>query len=947
MAFIWFVLAIVFFALWLSAKSSKDRINQAYYDRGFEAGRAAAEQRNGTTAKSPPAAIAPVDDTLIADEPSRDEGEEYALTPLQAQPVAAAALPEITVAPVRTKAEQTNRNLNLLLYTASFLIIAAAAAFIATNTPAEVRLVALWAVILAFYGVGLFLHARVPYLRSAATAFVGTGLALIPFAGIALSQLGGLSYGWSWCITSIIGLITYAIATVRLSSNVVGYLTVAFSLSVATSTVAVVSGPFVLYFVALIIVSLLFHIAAHLKPKWLPEFFQRPIRQTGHLLTPITLVGSLLAYDTMTAATYQIVFWTATAYYLAIWVTARTYVYEAGVRILATISILLTAFNLLDFKLVDCLWAWVAVLGVNVLYSFVRIKTADPTSKLAESSWFWTAIGLLVVSLPYWVLTDIAQTGIVTQVSIIAAASLLMAWRLRSVYAGIPALLASALLPFIIGRWPGNTLLDIQALVYVYAGLAAASIGLYWLLRARSVSLRAFLQAAFLLYFVVALFVSFAQDTYLAHALSALTLTGLMLAASFVYQQWTLEVVAAVFTLVSISMFTASTSVPPEWFPLIIVGATAGVYLIGIVIHHFLGQAERRNALAVATLVVGIGLIFGVFAQADTVRVLTAISALLFALAAFTVRLLVKSDSLQKALRVSYAGYPVAALLIAIGLEPGWFVFIFLITTFIYFAASYIEKVVALMVFGNLALIGLVSSAWLWLKLDTDWMIFGVAWIAGALFYADYLLYALKVKDSARWSVQLLFTWITLGAPIAIYIWFSGENGYAAASTLLAVAATFAVHGTIVKRREFTEAGLYIGTFALQRLVGLAIPDLSIVVYGHWWAAIIILVAFWRREDGGFVNRMVLGVTAITISSGLEALTHGGGYQLLFLIEHAALLVIGALTRTSWALWWGLVATVLAVLYFLRSSLFLSFLFLGLTLLAIVIWRLIRAQRKS
>lgn len=945
MAFIWFILAIVFLALWLSSKGSKERINKAYYDRGYEAGRASVETSKGKQAAA--LAEAPFEEEVfIQDDLQAVEEEAYALTPLQARPATASAQPDV-VAPARTKAEQTNRNLNLLLYTASFLIIAAAAAFIATSTPASVRLTALWAVIIAFYGVGLFLHARVPYLRSAATAFVGTGLAIIPFAGIALSQLGGLSYGWSWCITSLIGLVTYAIATIRLSSNVVGYLTIAFSLSVAASTVAVVSGPFVLYFVVLIIISLLFHVAAHVKLKWLPEFFQRPIQQTGHLLTPLTLVGSLLAYDTMTVATYQVVFWVATAYYLAIWFTNRTYVYETATRVLATVSILLTAFNAADFNLAACLWIWAAMLAAQVIYSFVRIKLSDPTSRTVEISWYWTAIGLAVVSLPYWLLTDTAQIGIVVQIIGTAVASLLIAWRLRSVYSAVPALLASVVLPFAIGRWPGNILIDIQPLVYVYAALALAALGLFWVLQKHSKRLQVFLQAAFWLYFIFALFVSFAQDSYTAHALSALVLTVLVLKASLIYKQWRLEIFAAILSLVSVSMFTASTSVPAEWFPLIIVGATAGLYLIGVVVHQYFGQVERRNTLVAATLIVGIGLIFGVFAQADTVRVLTSVTALLFALAALTARLLVKSEQLQRMLRTAYVGYPIITLLVAISLEPGWYVFMFLIATFIYFAASYIEKVVSFMVFGNLALVGLITSAWLWLKLDTDWMVFGVAWIAGALFYADYLLYALRVKDEPRWTMQLVFTLIALGVPVFIYFWFSDQNGYAAATTLVAMTGVIAVHGAVVGKRAFIEAGIYIGTFALQRLVGLAAPDLSIVVYGHWWAAVLLAVAYWRRQDSGLVNRLVLGTAAITLSSGIAALTSGGGYQLLFLVEHVALLVIGALTRTSWALWWGLVATVLAVLYFLRSSLFLSFLFLGLTLLGIVIWRLIKAQRKN
>lgn len=69
-------------------------------------------------------------------------------------------------------------------------------------------------------------------------------------------------------------------------------------------------------------------------------------------------------------------------------------------------------------------------------------------------------------------------------------------------------------------------------------------------------------------------------------------------------------------------------------------------------------------------------------------------------------------------------------------------------------------------------------------------------------------------------------------------------------------------------------------------------------------------------------------------------MTEGGWYQLLFLIEHLALLVAGALLSVRWILWWGLTGASLAVIYFLKDYTYLRLGFLGLLLIGIVIWRL-------
>ncbi len=969
MGFFWFLIAVVFFVLWLSVKSAKTKSDKEHYDKGYSEGywtlgKVVSEQLSKKTIDRKVLAtyVAQNDSTSTIELTDDAPGVDAVDTPVEEevpfleqaivenrQPAAATqtAVTQTPVvsAPVKTKQQIAERNLNILLYMASFLIVAAAAAFIATSMPPLVRLAGLWLVIIAFYGVGLLLHAKVTYLKPAATAFIGTGLALIPFAGIALSQLGGMSAGWAWFLTSVVGVISYAIATLQLRSEVVGYLTVAFSLSFATSTVATVSGPVVYYFVALIAASLLFHILSRTNVAWIPELFKRPITQTSQLLTPVTLVASLLAYDTMTVASYQIVFWTATAYYLVLWVTEKRTVFEQVFRVLVSISAYLSIANIYNFDVTPSLFAVLAIATVQALYSFVRVKLGNVTSRTIEMVWLGVVMFALIVTLPVWIATDSLRLGLTTQVLLITTLSVAAAVRFRLVYFGVPALIASLALPFILGRWPGEEVMSLQWVTWTYAIAAALILAVSFWLRQSSAMIRSFFQLSFWFYIFTTFNVSFFQGSTVAFIFSSLGVIALTLVASYLYRLWLAEAIPALLLVPVVALSLREFDLPTEWMNIATIGITTAFYAVGLGAHHFYKEDLRRNLLVIASIILGFGLVFS-YNQSEAVSIVALFLALFYAVISLLFRSVLTSKVLKGLFSLAYVVYPLVMLLIASGVEIGWVVLAFTAITTIYWIGSYVERVPAIMAFGNLALIGLVCSAWSWLKFDMSWFSFGVAWIVAGVYYLMSLVYAFKLKGTSRYYINLIFTWVVLGFVTLLHLGADGRDGYAAAGTLIAIAGTIAVHGYVLKRTGFVEAAIYIATFALQRIAGNAVPELNIALYGHWWAITLLLVALWRK-DAQVKLRLIIATACVTVGSGVMALASGGNYQILFLVEHVGLLVAGVLARASWALWWGLAASVLAVLYFLRSSLFLSLLFLGLTLLGIVIWRLKRANSKK
>ncbi len=210
------------------------------------------------------------------------------------------------------------QNINIVLYVASFLLVAAAALFVGTSLPGEVKFIGTWAITALFYVGGLVLYQTSPKLRPAAIAFTATGLALLPFTGLSMYNYIFHDGPIVWLITSIIGVIAYVLASVRLQSQIVAYFALAFMVSLSLSGVAVLQSGLLWYFVVLIGFGSVVTIVATLRPSWLPTVFTQPIQMGGTIIVPVTLMASLFAGIELSIDDYEIIFATTTLYYAAV-----------------------------------------------------------------------------------------------------------------------------------------------------------------------------------------------------------------------------------------------------------------------------------------------------------------------------------------------------------------------------------------------------------------------------------------------------------------------------------------------------------------------------------------------------------------------------------------------------------------------------------------------------
>ena len=1010
-----------------------------------------------------------------------------------AEPAAVHELVELTP---EQKAQRSLRNLNIILYVASFLLVAAGALFVSSSSSSTVKLIGVAVIIALFYGVGFGVYLKSQRLRPAALAFLGTGMALIPFAGFALQQYTELSPMQSWAITSFIGLVAYYAVAIRLQNQLVSYLTMAFVLSLAGSMTALGSKLVVWQFVTLIAVSLAASLVARVAPKWIPSVFSEPIERTGQIVTPVALVASLFLFNTLLLTDYEILFALATLHYVVAWLQTRDIVYETSVRLLSYVVLTIIAWDI--FNADAALAAFTMALLLTFQHAYSLLMAQRPGRLVREQTWIVTVMAVQIVLFAYWAGSVHAALFNTIILVLVGATSALAAWRLRWTLMAYVGLVVSIILPFIIARDLFIISLPWWTLTLWFGVVAVQALSLYHQFKYRAVRLRVLLTIAYISYGALALITSWFDGGSGVIAAASIGLALFVLVASYVARAKYAELATSVLLLLGVVALSDVLQIAAPWHYVFIGGVTA-IILWAMTFMHGYYRQTMRQALTLASaqcallissaVILGLdvtankmafvifmtaafaslvlrwrlesqvllraiftgsypiyyvmALVIGVMINADWTLIATGLGLVLFALSSYverqpyvqivsvvltvltlsliasriaipaqwyalftfggsalaffaatglhaaykqSLRQLIMASAgqatlfliifgasmghygatltafiilsvwavLSLALRwwcrdrsprfamlfaVSYPVYYVGSLLLLGMLSPIWSVLGFMLGAVIFWVASYAERAPWIVILGNIFMVIATFHFWQWAGFDSNWLLLGVTWILAVVFYFGYWVLA-GLQDTWRSRTLLWSTWVILGfAALAHFI--SGTLPLATGATIVALAVTLGIEGWRTQRRGLVESSVYVATFGLQRIVELVVPEINFVAYAHWWALTVAIIGLmsstYRR------TRFVIAMSFITLSSGIFALSEGGYYQLLFLVEHLALLVAGALRSKSWAIWWGISASTVAILYFLREYTFLWLGFLGLLMIAIVVWRLLRS----
>lgn len=951
----WFLVSLILLLLWLDQRGR----TKSAYERGREDMKRELESRVGIVEPIPKAEYTPNGVPL----PPPGGGVVHAapaVTDAYAPRVVSVVEVENPTADIDPQAQadakerRTLQNLNTMLYVGSFLIVAAAALFVNLTMPAAVRLAAIILVSVLFYGAGILLHSRSERLRPAAVAFVGTGLAILPFAGFALYSIGGVSSEIAWLITSIAGILAYGVAAVRLQSQLVSYITMAFVLTFSLSTVSTLGLALVWYYISVIGVALICSCLHFLWPKLLPDVFVKPVEQTGQVMTPLVLVASVLTADTMDIFMYEVLFSVASLHYIVVWLITGKWAYEAATRVLVHITALLVAADMADQLNNDDVFAvaWLVLAVVQALYSLVSVRRASEQTKQYETVAVMAAIGLLVLNLGMWADSVHQSEGLAVTMTAIGLVAAAAAWQLRQAAWLYGSVVASVALPFIILRGIMEPPVGFHGIAVLFAIFSILAVFSVERLRVREVPLAGPMQvltSASVMYVAFLVFCGLATGDAMHICWTMLVAAGTLMALSYLVipSQVATEIIGAVLLVMSIIAGTVWLIDGENiWRSMIAVllstAATAGIALA----HHVYKQDSRRDAISALAAILFAALVFTT--RLDVLLLRTAVGLLLIGgigMLLLRVSLLGRVDSLlSKTAFYGYIAYPILAMCVATQITGGgWLALAAGVLAAVLWASSYIEKQPIVLLFGHVALAISCHTVWTWLDFDPIWRPYGVAWIVTAAGYAWYW-WATNRSDAERQQLSLVAVLAALTVPIAIGITHHETRQVAAsAGSIIAAAAAVAVHGYLLKNRTCMEIALYIATVGLQRIFMLVVPEANLVVYGHWWALTVAAVAMWYGSADKSAMRFKIALGIITTSTGLFALDEGGMYSLIFLIEHLAVAVVAALLSKQWAMWWGIVAVVLAVLYFLRDYTALALMFLGFLIVLFVVWRLLKA----
>ncbi|MGJ3189037.1 hypothetical protein [Paenarthrobacter sp. FR1] len=387
------------------------------------------------------------------------------------QPPMARETPEAAAA---RKAKRDQQNINITLYVASLLLVAAGALFVGTSLPELFRFVGIGFITVLFYVSGLVVHARVPRLRPAAIAFVGTGLALIPVTGLAMYNFVLHNGPAAWLLTSLLGTIAYAYTAVRLDNKVLAFLSLSFVVSTAWSGVAMLGGALAWYFTALIGVAIALTLGALLRPRWIPPLYVRPLMLLHPLVVPLVALAVTLTPHLLSKGEYALVMAMCGIYFaVMVFVPGTLYriqhVYAA--RAALTLALLGLVWDITE-DVSTVMLAAVICLGVQ------SIGVALGGEKLAPRLWLTDAVwclGLqLVTSAILTVVLGLGRYQLPVEVPLYVAmlTAMVVGWKLGMGSEFAPAAVLGVALPVVglLGSWPVSILLASSA---VYWGLRA------------------------------------------------------------------------------------------------------------------------------------------------------------------------------------------------------------------------------------------------------------------------------------------------------------------------------------------------------------------------------------------------------------------------------------------------------------------------------------------
>ena len=808
------------------------------------------------------------------------------------------------------------RNLNIILFIASVLVLAGAAVIIGSMSDASTRLIILLAITAVFYISGIVIHIVTERLRPAALALTSTGLALIPFTGIAFYYFANFSGPTAWLIMSAIGLVANIIATYVLRNQVVTYIAIAFVFSLLCSLVTTAAVGMIWYFAILILVSMICSLINLFKPTLLPEIFVKPIERTGLFVTPAAVVCSLclIGNPAAVAPLYSVVFTLAAVHYLIAFLRTKKALFEMALRIMAQLAVICIVADI--FAIEPHLNMFLPPMPLE--HQYILALTIFVTAALQM------IVSLIKIKLNNTAATYTMQLPWIICASIVALMSTFALFPFGFPYGIKTAVPIAVFITFLfVGLYYGYVAVFLKKVSFAYASLVCSIVVFFALLRGvidphtplYFLPLPFFALSIIVLFYYkkqhtlrsksVRIFLKTALLSYLGLTLLTTILPGPILSIK-PDQEWVIPFFAIMIIVCAILLQRLSTI---EKNPIYMIFACITLYygigvlffdvnfnfvllasvrfaVFGIVtiIFHRRGESAYRNITFIATSASVLALLYAVYppfsqllivypAAQMTSAIVAAIMALFVAIAGLIIG---NSDKVFKRIAVT-SSLIICFISAMIATQVGEALCACL---FIYLAAlAYLFSVRFNIQWLVLIAIPSLMTALFLVPIDFAKSYLEAYFVFGIIAAVSYILYLLnlrfapdnKFRENTLFAFALFYLLLTSVVPVGL----ESPLGYLSATALLTMGVIIFIRGHMNEREHILrETGLYVSAGACIWFMAIYTNSAYNIIFGaHIAAAFVCLAAMlFTKESSSRFHRLAVAATITAAGTGIQAL---------------------------------------------------------------------------
>lgn len=910
--------------------------------------------------------------------------------------------------------------INIALYTASLLLTAGILLLAQTiNLSIQLRFGLVWLFIFIYYIIGQILYARLPILKSASTALIGTALAAVPIGGWTMNLLLGIDPAWCWLITSVIGAVLCVDATVRLNSRPLAYVSLLSMFTMTASLPAVVHAQLVWYYVVMLLFGCLMTVAAYFSSRF-PRQFVEPLNVVNPFIVPMTMFIALSSSAYMGTLDISVLLFASVAYYFTVALVEkskkmRTYELTTARLLLMVMATSFAMYLSDDNQLVVSVILGLVALG-NIIWSAISMYIQKQYDRHHEIV-LWVSF-IVSLSALFGVIgsgDSLRMMVAFTFIGVISAISLAILFLLRRVRFGVMVVISGILLVPI-----GITLFNIdiaiaiapriQYLIFLFMTPLPVICRLLILKRPNiSKSQAALVYGAASTWLLMAMFTSAMIATYAteealiclsgAIAISAgimsvavwrekvyefvvgvhtsLMLSVFLLALGFAVSSENISILMAwinvlsllivewlyhrhsnaavksrelfLYSIIGVAVIVVLSSIHPiVWLPLVVSLYYAfyrcrrevylgGAYLTTIIFVslslHWLNIPFNDNlAIAAWVSLVGFGSLYWLLRmnkQSSIIGDMTLCAATVPAIVLPAINLLATYDLSFRVLGWLAA---VAALYMAVLAKRDW-------------------RIMTIAAHPSLVLLLYLIAQWFAVPLE---FMSVVALIVFAVFYGLAIAARIR-KMSSRWYYSSFYSaigWSVVLLSIATSVSTTVASVILAALVWIINGIALMFEGVPKKNILYFDSGvILILCGVLFTIKNLALPVHAITIPYLWSAAILSgAVMSWRWL--GYIHKsttvhLVLALSVFSLSTLILAFAGDSVMEILFLIEHSLMVVVGLALNKRLITTWGAVCVTLALIYLLSGYTYVLAILAGISIIVAVTIVVARAQRSK